>query len=70
MSEMFESCYELEYLDLSNFDVSNVTNMDRMFADCRKLKHLKLNLFFYEYFKNCLDWELFLIENGFIFVSD
>ena len=43
---MFAQCYELEYLDLSNFDTSNVTNMNGMFFKCNKLKEIKgLNKF-------------------------
>ena len=38
---MFQTCSELEYLDLSNFDTSNVTNMELMFQNCYKLKLIK-----------------------------
>ena len=38
---MFQSCYELKYLDLSNFDTSNVLNMEYIFRDCKKLKEIK-----------------------------
>ena len=38
---MFDSCKSLEYLDLSNFDTSNVENMRDMFKDCCKLKEIK-----------------------------
>ena len=41
MSSMFEECEELEYLDLSNFNTSNVTNMEFMFKRCYKLKEIK-----------------------------
>ena len=41
MSSMFESCKEFEYLDLSNFDTSNVINMGWMFYDCHNLKEIK-----------------------------
>ena len=41
MGGMFQECKELEYLDLSNFDTSNVTNMSFMFANCHKLKEIK-----------------------------
>ena len=41
MSEMFQECNELEYLDLSNFDSSNVTDMGFMFSECHKLKEIK-----------------------------
>ena len=39
---MFQSCNNLEYLDLSNFDTSNVTDMGYMFCKCNKLKLLNL----------------------------
>ena len=46
MNGMFAFCNELEYLDLSNFDTSNVINMNYMFLDCHKLKEIKgLNKF-------------------------
>ena len=38
---MFNTCSELEYLDLSNFNTSNVTNMEFMFNECYKLKEIK-----------------------------
>ena len=41
MSNMFCCCQELEYLDLTNFDTSNVKNMDDMFWGCSKLKEIK-----------------------------
>ena len=41
MNSMFQTCYRLEYLDLSNFDTSNVTNMSYMFNQCQNLKEIK-----------------------------
>ena len=38
---IFSFCPELEYLDLSNFDTSNVINMREMFYKCEKLKEIK-----------------------------
>ena len=38
---MFQLCNELEYLDLSNFNTSSVTNMGWMFNECYKLKATK-----------------------------
>jgi len=38
---MFHNCKELEYLDLSNFNTSNVTYMKEMFCGCHKLKEIK-----------------------------
>ena len=40
---MFQGCHELEYLDLSNFNTSNVTNMEYMFNNCYKLKNIKFS---------------------------
>ena len=34
---MFQECDKLEYLDLSNFDTSNVTDISLMFNKCEKL---------------------------------
>ena len=41
MQAMFQLCKELEYLDLSNFDTSNVNDMEGMFNKCNKLKEIK-----------------------------
>ena len=41
MDTMFQSRKELEYLDLSSFNTSNVTDMGWMFNECRKLKVIK-----------------------------
>ena len=41
MSAMFQECYELEYLNLSNFNTHNVTDMEAMFNNCHKLKEIK-----------------------------
>ena len=38
MSGLFNECFELEYLDLSNFNTANVTDMSFMFNHCHKLK--------------------------------
>nr|WP_294454067.1 BspA family leucine-rich repeat surface protein [uncultured Bacteroides sp.] len=35
---MFKECCSLESLDLSCFETSNVTNMNKMFAGCDSLK--------------------------------
>ena len=42
MSGMFQACEELEEVDVSNFDVSNVTIMEYMFRRCFNLKKLDL----------------------------
>ena len=41
MKVMFGDCRELEYLDLSNFNTSHVTDMSGMFLGCNKLKQIK-----------------------------
>ena len=38
---MFEGCKNLEDLDVSNFDTSNVIDMGNMFYGCSKLKEIK-----------------------------
>ena len=45
MTAMFKLCEKLEYLDLSNFDTSNVTSMENMFYNCNNLKYLNLTNF-------------------------
>ena len=37
---MFQSCNELEYWDLSNFNISNVIDKDSIFSGCNKLKQI------------------------------
>ena len=41
MRGMFQLCNELEYIDLSDWNTGNVTNMDCMFSQCNKLKEIK-----------------------------
>ena len=41
MNAMFQECDKLEYLDLSNFNTSNVSDMGWMFNLCHKLKKIK-----------------------------
>ena len=41
MEGLFQLCTLLKYVDLSNFDTSNVTNMGYMFNKCKKLKEIK-----------------------------
>ena len=41
-SYMFFGCSDIEEIDLSNFDTSNITNMYRMFSDCKSLSLLNL----------------------------
>lgn len=42
MTYMFASCYDLENLNLSNFNTSKTTRMTNMFDNCLKLKSLNL----------------------------
>ena len=37
---MFMNCENITYIDLSNFDASNVTNMESMFDSCSSLKRI------------------------------
>jgi surface protein len=39
---MFYKCKDLIYLDLSNFNTENVTNMNRMFNSCLELRRINL----------------------------
>ena len=41
ISGMFVGCYELEYIDVSNFDTSNIKNLEHIFYECNKLKEIK-----------------------------
>ena len=45
MRGMFQLCSELEYIDLSNFNTENVTNMERMFYECSSLTNINLSNF-------------------------
>ena len=41
MTTIFQNCYELLSLDLSNFNTINVTDMGWMFNKCHKLREIK-----------------------------
>lgn len=45
MNYMFQACYKLISLDVSNFNTSNVTNMYQMFNSCSKIASLDLSNF-------------------------
>ena len=45
VSYMFSYCVSLTNLDISNFDTSNVENMECMFSNCNKIKKLDLRNF-------------------------
>ena len=42
---MFQNCYELTSIDLSNFDTRNVINFQDMFRDNYKLKYIDISSF-------------------------
>ena len=42
---MFYKCSSLQYLNLSNFDTSSVTDMHEMFFQCTSLKYLIISNF-------------------------
>ena len=56
---MFGECYVLEYLDLSNFNTSKVTEMSNMFNECNKLKYLNL----FNFTINCSNADMFNFKN-------
>ena len=41
LKSMFQDCNSIESLDLSNFNISNFTNMEFMLCECMKLKEVK-----------------------------
>ena len=41
MAAMFQYCYKLKYLDISNFNTSNVTNFSFMFNKFHNLEEIK-----------------------------
>ena len=42
---MFYNCKNIEKIDLSKFDSSNVVNMERMFCNCKNLETINLSNF-------------------------
>ena len=42
---MFNDCYKLNYLDISNFNTRNVENIYRMFSYCQSITYLNLDSF-------------------------
>ena len=42
---MFYNCFQLQNIDLSEFDTKNATNMNSMFSGCKNLKELDLSNF-------------------------
>ena len=45
MNEMFYGCPSLNYLNLSNFNTSQVIGMEEMFYGCSSLNYLDLSNF-------------------------
>ena len=41
MKNMFAECESLELIDVTNFDTSNIWEIERMFFGCKKLKEIK-----------------------------
>ena len=39
---MFSECDKISYIDLSNFNCENVTNMNNMFSFCTSLERINL----------------------------
>ena len=50
--QMFYNCSELIDLDLSNFNTSNVTNMNGIFAGCSKLEEINLSWWNFSQYNN------------------
>ena len=42
---MFDKCYSLEKIDLSMFDIRNVTDIRSFFEDCKSLTEIDLSNF-------------------------
>ena len=42
MISMFQNCESLKYLNLSVFDISNVSDMSSMFSNCKNLQYINL----------------------------
>jgi surface protein len=67
---MFENCYELTSLDISNFDTSKLFIMNYMFNNCHKLSYINLSnvkllsAYNAEYFlANCTNLEFIDLTN-------
>ena len=58
MAGMFHCCSNIEHLDLSSFDTTNVTNMAYMFSECRNLESLThhLNTINVESMRDMFNW--------------
>jgi len=38
---MFQECFNLSYVDISNFSINNIKNLGWMFTKCYKLEEIK-----------------------------
>ena len=38
---MFQLCMELKFLDITNYNTQNASNMESIFFSCKKLKEIK-----------------------------
>jgi len=45
LAQMFDGCQSLKEIDVSNFNVSNITSFARMFANCRSLTEIDISSF-------------------------
>ena len=73
---MFAYCYQLEFINLSNFNTQNIDAMFMLFFDCRNLKRVDISsfdtsnvIYFHEMFEGCINLE-FLNITHFIFNED
>ena len=65
LKSMLQDCNTLKYLDLSNFNISNISNMEFMPLGCNKLKKIKgLNKLFFSITTNMK--EIFQSDNPLI----
>ena len=55
MRGMFQLCNKLRYLNLSNFNTSNVVNLGFMFQECSELEFVDISNFNYRNAKN-IEW--------------
>lgn len=69
---MFSTCSSLTRLDLSNFDTTNVTNMNNMFYNCSNLTALIINnpKLFELKSSNCFSSSAIANGTGYVYVPD
>ena len=68
MGFMFSGCSNLKILDLSSFDIKNITNISFMFYDCSNLKSItirkEISNVDFEIFKNNKKIKIIRIEKS------